>query len=83
MTQESRRKVLKGLAVTVPAVWATPVVESIILPAHAGFSCGELELFNDGNGRHTDAFENCFSKQCDDNFLSCMEEACIDFECPS
>jgi hypothetical protein len=36
MTQKSRRKVLKGLAITMPAIWVTPVVESVILPAHAG-----------------------------------------------
>ena len=41
MTQESRRKVLKGIAVTLPATWITPVVESVILPAHAGGSPGE------------------------------------------
>ena len=38
MTQKTRRKVLKGLAVTIPAAWTTPVVESVILPAHAGGS---------------------------------------------
>ena len=36
MTQKSRRTVLKGLAITMPAIWVTPVVESVILPAHAG-----------------------------------------------
>ncbi len=35
MTQQPRRKVLKGLAITLPTAWATPVVESVILPAHA------------------------------------------------
>lgn len=38
MTQESRRRIIKGLAITLPATWATPVVESVILPAHAGTS---------------------------------------------
>ena len=43
MTQRSRRKVLKGLAVTLPAAWATPVVESVITPAHAGVSGDDCE----------------------------------------
>ncbi len=34
MNKKSRRQVLKGLAVTAPVAWATPVVESVILPAH-------------------------------------------------
>ncbi len=38
MNKKSRRKVLKGLAIGLPATWATPVVESILLPAHAGTS---------------------------------------------
>ena len=44
MTEKSRRTVLKGLAITMPAVWATPIVESVILPAHAGGSidCSRL-----------------------------------------
>jgi hypothetical protein len=82
MTKESRRNVLKGLAVTVPAVWATPVVESIILPAHAGFSCGELEPFDDGNSRHEDAFENCINDTCE-SIARCLVDACIEFECDS
>lgn len=32
-TQESRRQLLKN--VTITSVWATPVVSSVILPAHA------------------------------------------------
>jgi hypothetical protein len=40
MTQESRRALVKGLAVTLPAAWTAPVVESIILPAHAQTSPG-------------------------------------------
>lgn len=35
MSQESRRSLLKGLALTLPVAWTTPVVESIVLPAHA------------------------------------------------
>ena len=48
MRQESRRKILKGLAVTIPATWVTPVVESVISPAHARSSpdC-ECEDFED------------------------------------
>jgi hypothetical protein len=35
MNKKSRRNILKGLAVTTPAVWASPVVESVVLPSHA------------------------------------------------
>lgn len=35
MTQKSRRILLKGLAVTLPAAWSRPIVESVVLPAHA------------------------------------------------
>ena len=35
MNKESRRKLLKGLALGVPAVWAKPIVDSVLLPAHA------------------------------------------------
>jgi len=32
---ETRRKLLKGLAVTLPAAWTRPVVKTVLLPAHA------------------------------------------------
>ncbi len=35
MNKKSRRNVVKGLAITVPVVWAKPVVETVIFPAHA------------------------------------------------
>lgn len=35
MTKQSRRNLLKGLAVSAPAAWSTPLVTSVILPAHA------------------------------------------------
>lgn len=35
MTKEHRRKILKGLAVTLPAAWSAPLVKSVVLPAHA------------------------------------------------
>jgi len=39
---ETRRKLLKGLAVTLPAAWTRPVVESVVLPAHAqATACGD------------------------------------------
>jgi hypothetical protein len=41
VSKESRRKLLKGLAVTLPAAWTTPLVESIVLPAHAETSPGD------------------------------------------
>ncbi len=36
MNKKTRRNVLKGLAVTLPATWAKPVVNSVVLPAHGG-----------------------------------------------
>jgi hypothetical protein len=35
MDKKDRRKALKALAVGAPAVWAKPVVDSVVLPAHA------------------------------------------------
>lgn len=35
MSQNSRRRLLQGLVVTLPAAWSRPIVESIVLPAHA------------------------------------------------
>ncbi|HSH40935.1 MAG TPA: hypothetical protein VK973_02290 [Arenicellales bacterium] len=35
MTRRSRRRLLKGLALTLPAAWSRPIVESVVLPAHA------------------------------------------------
>lgn len=41
MTKRTRRNLLKGLAVSAPAAWSTPLVTSVILPAHAQTSpCG-------------------------------------------
>lgn len=33
--RHSRRTLLKGLAVTLPVAWSRPVVEAVVLPAHA------------------------------------------------
>lgn len=38
MTQKTRRRALKGLAITVPAAWTAPIVNSVILPVHAQMS---------------------------------------------
>lgn len=40
MTEKSRRRLLQGLAITLPAAWTRPVVESVVLPAHAQASPG-------------------------------------------
>lgn len=41
MTKRTRRNLLKSLAVSAPAAWSTPLVTSVILPAHAETSpCG-------------------------------------------
>ena len=38
MIEVSRRKLLNGLAITIPAVWIKPTVKSVVLPAHANTS---------------------------------------------
>ena len=38
MNKKSRRKALKALAAAAPVVWAKPVVDSVVLPAHAEVS---------------------------------------------
>ena len=35
-TRKSRRNVLKGIAINLPATCTTPIVESVVLPVHAG-----------------------------------------------
>lgn len=35
MRETNRRRMLKGLALSVPAAWTPPLVKSVILPAHA------------------------------------------------
>ena len=40
MKVDKRRKALKALAIGAPAVWAKPVVDSVLLPAHADASGG-------------------------------------------
>ena len=39
MKEKNRRQALKVLAVGAPAVWAKPIVDSIVLPVHAETSC--------------------------------------------
>jgi hypothetical protein len=43
MSRSSRRKLLKGIALSLPAAWSAPVVQSVILPAHAQTSGDESE----------------------------------------
>ena len=33
--KRSRRRILKSLAITLPAAWSAPLVKSVVLPAHA------------------------------------------------
>lgn len=35
MAQKSRRKLLKGLGISIPTVWAAPIIDAVLLPAHA------------------------------------------------
>ena len=54
MSKEIRRKVLKGLAVGAPVAWSKPMVDSVLLPAHAETSCQVCFTISiigaDGNG---------------------------------
>lgn len=54
MTTKSRRRVLKGLGLALPAAWARPVVETVVLPAHAQTSSNAPAT--DG----CDASEGCY-----------------------
>lgn len=51
MNKKSRRIVLKGFAIGAPAVWAKPIVDSVVLPAHAQTSCagGCFQTSNGGS----------------------------------
>lgn len=61
MAHNSRRNALKSLGVIVPAAWATPLVESVILPAHAQTSiCDSITArseFDDGTERAIGIFD--------------------------
>lgn len=46
MARSTRRKLLKGIAFSLPAAWVAPVVQTVVLPAHAQTSGSE-------NGRFT------------------------------
>ena len=45
MNNELRRKSLKLVAAGIPAVWAKPVIHSVVLPAHANTSDAVLTCF--------------------------------------
>ena len=40
MNKKHRRTVIRGLAISLPATWAAPIVSSVVLPAHAEISPG-------------------------------------------
>jgi hypothetical protein len=81
MTQNSRRALLKGLAVTLPAAWSRPIVESVVLPAHAqtsegcsadagcySYTSGERGLsFNWPGGGGARTLDIIDGRSCDDN----------------
>ena len=48
MKKNDRRKALKALAVGAPAVWAKPVVDGVVLPAHAATTCPDCFPSGDG-----------------------------------
>ncbi len=41
MTRESRRRLLMGLGLALPTTWFRPIVETVVLPAHAQTSSPE------------------------------------------
>ena len=43
MAEKSRRKLIKGLGISIPTVWAAPIIEAVVLPAHAQ-TTGECEF---------------------------------------
>jgi len=57
VSRDNRRRLLKALAGTgtvfaaggvVPAAWKQPVVNSIVLPAHASLTCGSVQSYSSG-----------------------------------
>ena len=75
---KDRRELLKGLAVG--SVWATPVVSSIIIPAHGATTCGEPVPF-DGSPEHVEISGICAGRddvQICEQWVPCMAESCIE-----
>ncbi len=80
-----KREILKGLAVGAPAVWAKPVVDSVVLPAHATTSCSGCVQIDDepnawaglapGKISELPVYFNssCSGTNPDDIFLACRE----------
>ena len=42
MKDDKRRKALKAIAIGAPAVWAKPMVNSVMLPAHGSMTHGSM-----------------------------------------
>ena len=70
MKDDKRRKALKALAIGAPAMWTKPVVDSVVLPAHAngslrcptGSDCEALELASCFSGPVTEeASRACYN----------------------
>ena len=51
MNKKLRRKVLRGMAVSVPVAWSAPIVQSVVLPAHAATSFDRF-CESDPSGNH-------------------------------
>lgn len=73
MAHNPRRNALKSLGVILPAAWATPLVESVILPAHAQTSvCDSITArseFDDAILRAIGIFDSEFNN---------LDSACCD-----
>ena len=72
MNRKNRRKALKALAVGAPIVWAKPVVDSVVLPAHASTTClGCVDVTGGGD---------FFNFNCND-FIPCDSQEYRDSMC--
>ena len=72
MNKNNRRKALKALAVTAPAVWAKPVVDTVVLPAHGAMTGECVQLFD---GQYT--FVNGQTLPCGTSFY--FDSNCTSF----
>ena len=77
MNEKFRRRKIMALAMSVPAVWMKPVVEDVVLPAHAGTSPCATFLTCDGSEYPCESTD-CVDEQAEIERLVTAE--CIDSE---
>ena len=76
---KDRRELLKGLAVS--TAWATPVVTSVMLPAHARSS---LQCLTNSDVTGSEGVRDCLCIQNNDESADCLASLGIKFtdDCP-